>query len=78
MSKNPAKKRVVAVVPKSADLECHVRVVEVENVRVLELRDYIPSLDEYGRGFWIPLSESAIFGVINGLTEVINSEPVEK
>ena len=78
MSKNPAKTRVVAMIPKAPDLECHVRVVEVENVRVVEFRDYVPSLEEYGRGYWIPMSESALFGAVNGITEVVNSEAVEK
>jgi hypothetical protein len=78
MSKNPAKSRVVGVLPKAPDLECHVRVIEVENVRVAEFRDYIPSLEEYGRGYWLPMSESALYGAINAITEIINSETLEK
>jgi len=78
MSKNPAKSRVVGVLPKAPDLECHVRVIDVENVRVAELRDYIPSLEEYGRGYWLPMSESALYGAINAITEIINSEALEK
>jgi hypothetical protein len=78
VSKNPAKSRIVGVLPKAPDLECHIRIVEVENVRVVELRDYIPSLEEYGRGYWLPMTESALFGAINGLTEVINSEVLDK
>lgn len=78
MSKNPAKSRVVGILPKAPDLECHIRVIEVENVMVVELRDYIPSLEEYGRGYWLPLSETALYGTINSLTEVINSEALEK
>lgn len=74
MSKNPASVRVVAALPKAADLECHIRVVEVEDVRVVEFRDFIPSLEEYGRGYWLPMTEAAIYGAINGLTEVVNSE----
>jgi hypothetical protein len=78
MSKNPAKSRVVGVLPKAPDLECHVRVIDVENVRVAELRDYIPSLEEYGRGYWLPMSESALYGAINAITEIINSETLDK
>jgi hypothetical protein len=78
MSKNPAKSRVIGVLPKAADLECHVRVVEVENVRVLEFRDYIPSLEEYGRGFWLPLTEASLFGAVNAITEILNSETIQK
>ena len=50
--------------------------MEVEGVKVVELRDYIPSLKSYGRGYWIPLSEAQIFSVINGLTEIARSEDV--
>lgn len=71
---NPSTNRVVTTLLKAADLETHVRVTQVENVRVLELRDYIPSLGEYGRGYWIPMTKEAVFGLMNGLTEIANSE----
>lgn len=76
MSTNPASTRVVGVIPKAPDLDCHVRVVDVENVRLVELRDYIPSLDEYGRGYWMPLTEASMYGIMNAITEVLNSERV--
>lgn len=74
MSKTPAKASVLGDVIKAPDLRMHVRVVEVDGMRVAELRDYIPSLGEYGRGYWIPLTESAIYGVIAALQEVANDE----
>lgn len=74
MAKNPATSRVVQTVHKAPDLECHMRVVEVEGVKVVELRDYIPSLDTYGRGYWLPLRADDVFSLINGLTEVVRSE----
>jgi hypothetical protein len=73
MAKKPASARVVQVVEKGPDLECHLRVVEVEGVKVVELRDYIPSLKTYGRGYWMPLEEAKIFSIINGLTEISRS-----
>lgn len=76
MSKNPAKVAVIQKIEKAPDLECHVRIVEVESVRVVELRDYIPSLKEYGRGYWIPLKADSVFSIINGLTEVARTETV--
>jgi len=76
MAVNPAAARMVGAVNKAPDLECHVRVVEVENVKVVELRDFIPSLGEYGRGYWMPLNEEAIYGVVSLLTEVANVEKV--
>lgn len=76
MAKKAASTRVVQAIEKASDLECHLRVVEVEGVKVVEFRDYIPSLKSYGRGYWIPLSEAQIFSVINGLTEIARSEDV--
>lgn len=75
MVTNPANTRVVSTILKAPDLECHVRVVEVDGVRVVEFRDYIPSLDEYGRGYWLPLTQASLYGAMNGLTDVLNSEP---
>lgn len=74
MAKNPAAARVVQTIRKATDLECRVRFVEVEGVRVIELRDYIPSLDEYGRGYWFPLNADTIFSLINGLTDIAQTE----
>lgn len=75
MVANPAETRVVSVITKAPDLECHIRIVDVEGVRVVELRDYIPSLGEYGRGYWMPLTQASLYGLMNGFTETLNSEP---
>lgn len=74
MAKKAASTRVVQAIEKGTDLECHLRVVEVEGVKVVEFRDYIPSLKQYGRGYWMPLEEDKIFSMINGLTEITRSE----
>lgn len=50
----------LGVIRKAKDLDIHVRAVEVDGVRVLELRDWIPSLEEYGRGYWVPLERSKL------------------
>jgi len=76
MSAKPANTRVVGVIQKAADLECHVRVVTIDNVRLLELRDFIPSLKEYGRGYWMPLTETSVYGLMGAMNEVINSEKI--
>ena len=76
MAKNPAATRVVGVLQKAPDMECHVRVIEVENVSVVEFRDFIPSLNEYGRGYWVPLSEEALYGLVGLLTEIADVEKV--
>lgn len=76
MSKDPAKVAVVQKIEKAPDMECHIRIVEVEGVRVVEFRDFIPSLKEYGRGYWFPLNAESVFSIINGLTEVARTESV--
>lgn len=70
----PTETRVVTAIKKAPDLDCHVRVVEVNGVRVVEARDFIPSLGEYGRGYWLPLTRDAVFSLINALTEVAQTE----
>lgn len=70
MPKNPANTRVHQLIRKAGDLECHLRVIEVEGVRVLEFRDFIPSTQSYGRGYWIPLEDSAVLALIKGLSNI--------
>lgn len=70
MAKNPASTYVHQVIPKAADMECHLRVVEVEGIEVLELRDYILSSKTYGRGYWVPLNDNSLFSLINGFADI--------
>lgn len=50
----------LAVLPKSADLETHVRLVSLADRRILELVDFVPSLGEFGRGYWITITDDAV------------------
>jgi hypothetical protein len=69
-----SKTRVLNVIWKAQDLETHVRSVEVEGVRVLEFRDYIPSLEAYGRGYWIPIeNKSALNDIADSIIGEINA-----
>lgn len=45
---------VIERVPVADDLEIHVCVVEVSGVRAVDLRNFIPSTQTYGRGLIIP------------------------
>lgn len=74
MKKPASKARVVGDILKAPDLRAHVRVVEVEGMKVVEVRDYIPSLKEYGRGYWLPLTEAAVYEFITALQEIADSE----
>lgn len=40
---------------KYADLEVHVRVVEADGTRFVDIRDFVPSTELYGRGIMLPL-----------------------
>jgi hypothetical protein len=71
--KHVVRTTILARVKKLADLETHIRLVRVEGVEVLEFRDYVPSLDEYGRGYWFDVqSPSTVQTIIEALTEVAN------
>lgn len=63
---------VVTAIPKVADLETHVRRIMVDGVEAVELRDYLVSLDEYGRGYWFPGDTASIQRVIDALVSVVN------
>lgn len=41
---------VLAKVTKSEDLEVHTCLAQIDGVTVLDIRDFIPSTGEYGRG----------------------------
>ena len=58
----PAETTVLERFHKSRDVETHLRAVRVDGVSALELRDYIPSSDRYGRGYWIPEEISEALG----------------
>lgn len=52
--------RLLGRLPKAADLEIAIRLHESDGRRILEFVDHVPSLDLYGRGYWIPLTDDAI------------------
>lgn len=58
--KSLSKARTLGKFEKAPDLETHIRTVDVDGVRVIELRDYIVSLKEYGRGYWVPLNPEVL------------------
>lgn len=75
MAKNTKKKSNTGVfveIEKAPDLLTHVRTVNVDGVEVVELRDFIPSLGDYGRGYWIPKDVEKIHEIIDALEEIAN------
>ena len=74
MAGKPSKETLLTRMVKAQDLETHVRIVKVENVAVVEIRDYIPSLAEYGRGYWISMEDAdSIRKVGNALVDLANT-----
>lgn len=48
---------VVETLPLADDLDLHVSVVEVGGVRGVDIRNYIPSTQTYGRGVIVPYEQ---------------------
>lgn len=42
-------------VRKYDDLQVHVRLVEADGARFIDVRDYVPSAKQYGRGVMLPV-----------------------
>ncbi len=66
---SPATQRILVSTRKAKDLEAHVRTVDVDGVRVVEIRDFIPSLGEYGRGYWIPADRVSLSVIAQALLQ---------
>jgi hypothetical protein len=54
----PVRYELLGTVVKAQDLLIAVRVAVVEGERVIDVRDYVPSIDFYGRGITIPTDAS--------------------
>ena len=76
MAKRIAKETLLVRLAKAPDLETHLRLVEVdgigiEGIGVVEIRDYIPSLAEYGRGYWFTMDdENSLRKIGNALIDL--------
>lgn len=65
-----SKHDVRLTVRKAGDLETHVRTIEIDGSRYVELRDYIPSLEEYGRGYWFPFDKGFLVSLSKVIAEI--------
>lgn len=61
----------LAVLPKSADLQTHVRLLRLEERTIVEFVDFVPSLGEFGRGYWITVTEAAVLDELIAALEKI-------
>jgi hypothetical protein len=63
--------KVLASFRKATDLDTHVRVITIDGIRVVEIRDFVPSLEEYGRGYWFPAEAGVINEVVQAMLKVM-------
>jgi hypothetical protein len=73
---HPVKQRVLASVPKSLDVETHVRLVEIDGHTSVALSDYIVSLGEYGRSYWMDPNESNLKMIAQALSQITSGTKV--
>lgn len=76
MATAPTSTQTVLKVYKAPDMETHLRVIAVDGLEVVELRDFIPSLGEYGRGYWVPNDPGILDALLVALSEVSNGARV--
>lgn len=65
---------VLAKISKGNDIETHMRRVEVDDVSFIEFRDYIPSLNEYRRGYWFPDNRDTLLKILEALVDIAEAE----
>lgn len=53
---------------KEDDLEVHVRVLKIRKSILVDIRDYVPSLDTYGRG--VMFDAKSLGPIIDALDEI--------
>jgi hypothetical protein len=59
------KRKVLDKFERREDLEIHVSQVTADGMHYAEIREYLPSLDTYGRGILIP--QDGVNHVVSGL-----------
>lgn len=51
----PVAEKLLGEVNKNADLTVRVRLLEADDERFIDIRDYVPSAELYGRGVLVPV-----------------------
>ena len=65
-------RKVLSVAPKADDLEVHFCKATLGDVTVLDIRDYIPSTKNYGRGVTMPWGGASMEAVLVAYKEGIH------
>lgn len=56
----PINRKVIAIVTKAEDLQVHTCIASLNGVTVLDIRDFIPSTNTYGRGTTLPWNTESL------------------
>jgi hypothetical protein len=70
----PAKIATAAKIAKAPDLQTHVRLVGFGNVQIVEMVDFIPSLGEFGRGYYLPNDPAVLTELLGALVAIVEGE----
>lgn len=65
---DPFQRSVEHTFTRKRDLDVHVGTIEVAEHHYVDLREFIPSMEQYGRGILLPMAE--LPGVIETLTSI--------
>lgn len=58
--------------PKTSDIEIHTSTVQSDSGRFVEIREFVVSLEQYGRGITFPLTEGLLDSLLNGLHSMVD------
>ena len=59
--------QIIAKIPRADDLEIHIKYTVIEGLEFLNIREYVPTRDWYGRGISIPLTEDDMTLLLGGI-----------
>lgn len=66
------RRTVHARVPKISDIEIHVSGIETSSGKFVDIREFVVSLEQYGRGLTFPLERDSLDDVILGLERMLD------
>lgn len=69
---NPITREVILRVPRKYDIEIHVSKVTIDEVEYADVREYVISLAQYGRGIVLPVS--ALGSITDALNQIARRE----
>lgn len=76
---SPYTRRVLFEVHRKYDMDIHVSKVDIEDRTYVDIREFIPSLSQYGRGITLPpeTAVEAAKAILQRFEEVTDVEPTD-